>query len=772
MFRVRHRFYPALRRVVAFGLGCSFASSQVATPVATPAQGDQPFVVRINVNLVQVDVAVTDAKGQPVSDLKAEDFEVSQDGVPQTVTTFSYVQEGVKPAVPTPPASQGPVVVPPPPVSLNLNQVKRVIALVVDDLGLSPVSMAQIRSGLKKFVDHDMLPGDLVAIIRTGGGIGALQQFTTDKRLLYASIDHLKYNFNGRVGSFRPLNPAVLLDTSQTLTLPVAVSNPGELAQTPSATPNTAINGFGDGGSVASTVSDPEDSCSINTGSSVGSLAAVRYVVDGLRELPGRKALVLFSESLQMFEPPGIITTRPFVRGVNSGASEATNAWTCDYSRVRDSFRKLTDSAERAAVVIYTVDPRGVDPLMFDVADNPLAGVTTMQAAGGGNLPGQLSSKRQLYRETQEGLHALAEDTGGTFAVHNDMVGAIREAADDSANYYLIGYRPPASTFEQKAEMKFHKVEVKVRRAGVRVRSRSGFYGFPGRERNSPALSRGEQFAKGLVSPFAASDLHLRVTSFFSRSDKSFLTTLLYIDGGDITFTAEPNGQYKAVLEAVAVTFDENGRPVDDTQRVFTLRGDEHSRDLAIKNGLVLTVQHAAEKPGPYQMRVAVRDAESKKMGTATQFVEVPDLKRKKLAVSGILIKQEEAPAAARTPDSTQSVALDPKGNEAIRMFKPGEKIGWEFQIFNARKGNDQMPNLTVQTRFFRDGAEIARSEPMPVVFPTGGAEDHLAASGKILLGPRFVPGDYALQVIVTDTLAKKNKAVAFQSVDFSVVAN
>jgi hypothetical protein len=457
---------------------------------------------------------------------------------------------------------------------------------------------------------------------------------------------------------------------------------------------------------------------------------------------------------------------------MRSSSGESSNSWTCDYSRVRESFHKLTDAAERAAVVIYTVDPRGVDPVMFDIADNPLQNAHSMADASGGNLPRQLGEKREQYRSSQEGLHALAEDTGGTFALHNDMLGAIREAAEDSSNYYLIGYRPPVNSFDEKQGLKFHKVEVKVKRSGLRVRSRNGFFGFPGRERSVPAFTREEQFAQVLVSPFAVNDIHVRMTTLFSHSDQSFLSTLLYIDGKDLTFTPEADGSYKAVLDAVAITFDEDGQSVNDTQKTFTLHGTEQGRDMAIKNGLILTLQHATEKPGPYQLRVAVRDANSKKMGAASQFVEVPDLKHNHLAVSGILMKQQDVAAAAtQAANSTESVALDPKGNEAIRIFKPGEKVGWEFQIFNARKGPGEKPDVTVETRIFREGSEVARSEPVPVFFPENVPANHLAASGKMFLSSKFLPGDYALQVVVTDNLAKKKNAVAFQSIDFTVDA-
>src|SRR5918912_27660 len=89
-------------------------------------------------------------------------------------------------------ARKAPTAMPVPPVRLRPEQVRRTIALVVDDLGLSFESTAFVRQALKKFVDQQLQPGDLVAIIRTAGGIGALQQFTSDKRQLYAAIESIR----------------------------------------------------------------------------------------------------------------------------------------------------------------------------------------------------------------------------------------------------------------------------------------------------------------------------------------------------------------------------------------------------------------------------------------------------------------------------------------------------------------------------------------------------------------------------------------------------
>jgi VWFA-related protein len=160
------------------------------------------------VTLVQVDAVVTDAKGNHIAGLKPEDFEIYEDGHRADITNFSYV--GAAPPNPAAPirsdVASGERNAPLPPVALKPEQVRRTIALVVDDLALSFESAAYTRQTLSKFVDEQMEPGDLAAIIRTGAGIGALQQFTSDRRLLHAAIERVRWNPFGTRGiaAFQP----------------------------------------------------------------------------------------------------------------------------------------------------------------------------------------------------------------------------------------------------------------------------------------------------------------------------------------------------------------------------------------------------------------------------------------------------------------------------------------------------------------------------------------------------------------------------------------
>ena len=168
-----------------------------AAPAQEPSDVD---VVKITTNLVQIDAVVTDKNGKHVTDLRPDEIEMFEDGKTQKITNFSYVSvESAGSATVTKPTREtNPNLIPVPPRKVKPEEVHRTIALVVDDLGLSFESAHYMRRALKKFLDELMQPNDLVAIIRTAGGIGALQQFTTDKRQLYAAVEKVKWYPLGR----------------------------------------------------------------------------------------------------------------------------------------------------------------------------------------------------------------------------------------------------------------------------------------------------------------------------------------------------------------------------------------------------------------------------------------------------------------------------------------------------------------------------------------------------------------------------------------------
>ncbi|HYP50190.1 MAG TPA: VWA domain-containing protein, partial [Pyrinomonadaceae bacterium] len=209
-----NKFNSTLILTIVFLCLSTPAAAQTASPSPTPPV-DDGNVVKITTNLIQIDAVVTGKDGKTVTDLTAADFEIYENNVKQEITNFSFVSatrektETIKK-----PAKDAPTVAAPPPFpnKLRPEQVRRTIALVVDDLGLSFASIDAVKFSLKKFVDEQIQPGDLVAITRTSAGAGALQQFTSDKRMLYAAIGRIRWFPSGRgeVSAFTPVyaNPS------------------------------------------------------------------------------------------------------------------------------------------------------------------------------------------------------------------------------------------------------------------------------------------------------------------------------------------------------------------------------------------------------------------------------------------------------------------------------------------------------------------------------------------------------------------------------------
>src|SRR5215831_19432096 len=610
-------------------------ASQASQSRASQSRASKDEPVRISVTLVQVDAVVNDSKGRPVTDLKAEDFEIQEDGRTQKITNFSYIStENTRSEPKTAPPRPDKFAPPAPPIALRPEQVKRTIAVIVDDLGMSFESMAYTRDALRKFVDQQVEPGDLVAIIRSGAGIGALQQFTTDKRQLYAAIDCLRWNPQGTGGisAFAPI-------TSDPLGRQNSPIRPGR---------NSSSMGLPDAGAAggAGAIGQAPDGSKSGAQDemdefrhqmfAVGTLGAVGYVVRGLMELPGRKSVVLVSDGIPIFN-----------------RNEPNDP-------VIQALRFLTDLANRSSVVIYCLDARGLPTLGF-TAEDDLSGSSVQEVMD------QLQGRRLDFYNSQAGLNYLARTTGGLAVTNsNDLAGGIRKVLDDQKGYYLIGYVPDESTFKLVAGRRvFHRVTVKVKRAGLRVRSRTGFYGAEDEEMRPPARTREEQLTAAVTSPFAAGDISLKLTTLFGNSPKtSFLQSLLYIDPHNLTFEPDANGNEKAVLDVVAITFGENGRVVDQTSRTdtVTVKKDAHKRVL--DHGLLYGLALPIKKPGVYQLRVAVRDAASSRVGSANQFVAVPDLTRGRLILSGMVLSGKE-PASHGAGSAAQAGGSQAGGSQA-----------------------------------------------------------------------------------------------------------
>ena len=714
-----------------------------ASPQAPERAPQQPAaaVVRVSLSLVQVDAVVTDKAGQHVTDLTAGDFEIYEDGRLQEITHCSYValprlattleQPAVTPGAPAPP---------PPPSRLRRAETRRTLALVVDDLGLSFRSTVEVREALRKFVDRQMEPGDLVAIVRAGGGMGALQQFTADKRLLHAAIDRVRFNSAmSRVGvdPFAPIGEGKnLVDTS------------------------TGPRG-------ARAKAGAEVDALRESMLADATLAAVGFVINGLRELPGRKGVVLFSDGLSLYETE---TDRQMIQPASGGgrgrpaqAAEPGRSSQRSNTRVDDALRRLIDVANRASVVLYSVDTRGLSTLGLGAQDDVNTALGTADVSIS-ELQGHLTQRATLNRDTGWGLQTIAQETGGFLLRNqNDLSKGIERVLEDQRGYYLIGYAPDAATFKaERNRPAFHKVKLAVKRPGLQVRSRTGFYGVV--DGDAPAPAKGPvPLLVALASPFASGDVRLSLTSFFVHEPERgpVLRSVLHLDARDLSLSAA-DGALGTTLELLAVTFGDNGMVVDELARVQELRVPPGQLDETLREGIIYRLDVPVKHPGAYQLRVAIRDRATARFGTANQLVEVPDLGKERLALSGIVV-------GGLSGEAGPKATLERDAAAALRRFRPGQALAYSFAVYNARRERATgRLQLDAQMRLYRDGEPLTVGERRPIE-AAAGETSAITGGGAFMLGPEMPPGDYVLQVVVTDALAGKKRATATQAIDFQV---
>ncbi len=699
-----------LAAAMALGLLTAIAAQ---TPKPTPSEKDD--VVKITTALIQIDVTVTDKRGRVVTDLRRDEIEIYENGKKQDVSGFNFISN-VRETVEKPKETKDkPPVLPPSPVKPE--QVRRTIALVVDDLTLSFESTYHVRRALRKFVDEQMADGDLVAIIRTGAGIGALQQFTTDRRQLYAAIEAVKWNSlgTGGIGAFAPLESR--FDTGDD------EGEPGE--RTPAGV-EREFNDFRK--SIFAT----------------GTLGAINYVVRGMSDLPGRKSVMLLSDGFKMF-------TR-----------DATG--TLDGTRVLDSLRRLVDQANRASVVIYTMDARGLQVTGLTAADST-SGMSPQ------DIMDAERDRRDELLDTQDGLRYLAKQTGGISIINNnDLSGGIRRILDDQS-YYLLGYEPDSATFDPRLR-RFNRLDVRVTRPGTRVRYRSGFFGIADEKIVRSAEKGDRKLFTALTSPFAVNEISLKLNALFGTTAQGpFIRSLLHIPTKDLTFTDEPDGSKKAAFDVIAIGFGNNGVAVDQVAQSYSMNIKKDMFAKALETGFVYDFSFPMKKPGAYQLRVALRDHASEKVGSANQFVEVPNLKKKRLTLSGVVLENITFEGyQKRVKGDADEKPSNPLNDTSLRRFKQGTVLNYGFTIYNAKTAAGQPPNLTAQVKLFLDGKEIFEGSPQNVIPRSDPDPTGIGFGASLVLAGKMTPGEYVMQIIVTDNLAKEKRKTAYQFVQFEVI--
>ncbi|HXG94250.1 MAG TPA: VWA domain-containing protein [Blastocatellia bacterium] len=682
---------------------------------------EQP--IRISTELVQVDVVVTDKNGRVVRGLTKDDFTLYEKGKKQAISFFEFV-DAVKGQQPGNTAKKTDLPVESP-QGLSESEVRRIFAFVIDDLTIRYEDLSYLKEMLLNFVNNQMQPTDLVAIVRTIGGKGLLQQFTTNKDLLRRAINSLM------IGS-HPLR---------------AFNNPQE--QRITSADLQPAGGGGEGGPGGSDTSGIIDT----TGETIDidnpqedtnrllraymSIGTASFVIDGLRQLPGRKSLVLISGGLP------ILSSRP-----GTAASNISNF-----------INLLADRATRAGVAIHTLDIRGLQAhagvASFD--DTPGKSAMDMRAPSGfGRVPDEslMGDKNPFDTlEAHQGLRVLSSTTGGIAVLNkNDFNAALAKIVDLSEGYYLLAYTPSDDRFDGD----FRKLEIKVK-GDYKVYSRRGYYAREERAVSAPTTKQ-DQLLAAVKSPLARRDIDLDAMVLYKATpqNQGAIDISLVIDPKKLQFE-EHDGKQTANVDVVGFVFDELGKlrgGFSETVNV-ALTPDEYKQ--AAKTGFTYAA-NTTLPPGVYQIRLAVHDNKNNSIGTLSRYLEVPDLTKGRLSASSLLlgaVPAKDMKATAPTPIS---------GN---RQISRKQDLRYAVIIYNAKQ-KDGKPQVTTQLVISQNGQEIFKGEEEAVTAGGSNAGQLIKVGQLGMAGVK--PGRYTMTLIITDPLADKKAQTITRSMDFIVV--
>lgn len=658
----------------------------------TQSQDNDDDVVRITTNLVQVDAVVT-KDGKQVRDLKAEDFEIFQDGKKQTITSFAYISNLPKPTTSlTADAKVAEREKSVPATPLKRDEPRRTVAIVVDDLGLSAESMSNVRRQLRTFVAEQIQPHDLVAIVRTGVDVGVLQQFTNDKRQLMNTVEQLRWNGCSRVG------PSVLPPWNA---------------------------GFGYGGGRG-------------CGRTTHTFMSLRFVVEAMTNLPGRKSIMVLSDSMPIEDQ-----SHEF-NGVAWGSIDAANRLV--------ALRRIAEMAIRRSVVIYSIDTQGLQPTGVTAADSFRGNVWEISQ----QMNELVADRGRLLFDRRAGGDLIARQTGG-FQVKNSNDLKLDSVLEDQSGYYLIGYRPSSETFNRR----FHKIKAKVKRSGMTLRTRYGFFGYPEEDDIRRPQSK---MSMALTSPFGAQEIDVNLSSFFvnDKTAGSAIRSFLFMNAKDLSF-ATINDKREAKIELHAVVFGQNGGPVSQIRQFGVVSLGKEEYQQALNNGIRIRFDMAARRPGAFQVRAAARDIASSRIGAAGEFILVPNLNDKRLALSGVVLHGVSDPAQVLQP-----IFASP----AAERFVPNSDLYASFAIYNALLDPvTQQANLLIQSKLFRDGKHVFTFSDIQVDTANQPDLERIRVNLQFRLGADLEPGHYYLQLTVTDkTLKGKQPQPFIQWANFEIV--
>jgi VWFA-related protein len=392
------------------------------------------------------------------------------------------------------------------------------LAVILDDLSLSAERLEKARRALREFTATRLRPGNEEAILRTSSGLGVLDRFSSDRETIVAAINRVTYN-------------------------PASEQAPPEAFV-------------------------------------AGTLGVVRGVLEGMGELPGRKALLLISDRLR--------------------APARENQALAD---------RITTLAHRASAVLFALD-------MGQAPEQPFL--------------------------LEQGLAGAARDTGGLFVEGGDAAKILDRIAQQQAGYYVLTFRAEGASLDfLTGTPRLSRVTVRANREEAIVRARNGAFTSIDSPGDEPYSNPDSEFQRALGEELVSGGIRAKLSGFITIGNSFVVDGVVHVDARDLTFLKGLDNRYHATMDAALALYGEDGIPVKELARTIEVMFAEGDLGIFQKRGIDYTMTLALPKAGSYQLRALTRNDANGRMGSSRQFIHATDWSKGDLVMSSIVLRGE-----------------------------------------------------------------------------------------------------------------------------------
>ena len=517
--------------------------------------------MRTTAQEVLLDFIARDKHQKLVTNLRQEDVEVLEDGVPQTLRSFQYRggrgESGPESGLAS--GDTGAGAASSPDREINL------VSLVFQGLGAA--SRREAAQAAKGLLANDLDPDTYAGVFVLTNRLALLQQYTNDPDLLYKAVDRA---MGGAHQQFVKEMEAEVAKLNRLSAPPdrFQANDPGSAEERG---PQTPDHFTGSERQMARMTLDALTGYAGNL-----SIDALQKLIEAQAQLPGRKTVIYFAEGLML------------------------------PSEEPERFRAAVSAANRASVTFYTVDPSG------------LSAASPLRLSGTGRLSTGLNRGKE--NDPKENLRNLAEETGG-FAISdtNDARMALRHVMEEVRAHYEVAYAPTSSNYDGH----FRTIEMRARKPGIRLQGRKGYFALPllGGESLAPFEFDALKALNSQPSPHAF-DFHAGVLTFRAAADATECRAVFSVPSRALHFKGDaPFFHIHAAF--LALVKDEQDQVVRKISRDLLFQAPSEKR-AEFERGEVTVMLPLSLPPGRYRLEAVVKDVEGAAASTRKIALVVP----------------------------------------------------------------------------------------------------------------------------------------------------